>query len=135
MLLRVAVQYGTGAVGTLLLGPCVVLLSLLGLRRDGRHLLVFPEGSRCPDDGMLPFKKGGFHLAVAAQVPIVPVAVNGSRRLFPKGEPASPFGNVEVSVGEPIATAGLGADDVPELLERTRSAIVALRRRDPDFVG
>ncbi len=103
--------------------------------RAGRHVLVFPEGTRCPDDGMLPFKKGGFHLAVAAGAPILPIAVNRSRRLMPKGAPASLAGTVEILVGEPIPTAGLGPEQVDELLVRTRQAIVELRRRDPDFTG
>jgi 1-acyl-sn-glycerol-3-phosphate acyltransferase len=103
--------------------------------RRGRHVLVFPEGTRCPHDGMLPFKKGGFHLAVDAQVPILPVAVNRSRRLLPKGALWTPPGTVEVRVGEPIPTAGLGKDDVPALVERTRAAIVDMRRHDPGFDG
>jgi len=102
--------------------------------RAGRRVLVFAEGTRSPDGYLQPFKKGGFHLAVDAQVPILPVAVNGSYRLFPKGAPAARPGRLEVAVGPPIATAGLTNDDVEALLERTREVILDLRRRDPDFV-
>jgi 1-acyl-sn-glycerol-3-phosphate acyltransferase len=109
------------------------LAAAIATIRAGRHLLVFPEGTRCPDDGMLPFKKGGFHLAVDAQVPIVPVAVNLSRGLMPKGVLASLPGTLEVVVGEPIPTVGLDREAIPDLLERTRAAIIALRRGDPDF--
>jgi len=102
--------------------------------RLGRRVLVFAEGTRSPDGHLQAFKKGGFHLAVDAQVPILPVAVNGSHRLLPKGAPAIRPGRLEVAVGEPIPTAGLTKDDVPALLERTHDAILVLRRRDPDFI-
>jgi len=102
--------------------------------RAGRRVLVFAEGTRSRDGQLQAFKKGGFHLAVDAQVPILPVAVNGSHRLLPKGAPAARPGRLEVAVGPPIATAGLTKDDVEALLERTREAILALRRRDPDFL-
>jgi 1-acyl-sn-glycerol-3-phosphate acyltransferase len=102
--------------------------------RAGRRVLVFAEGTRSPDGHLQAFKKGGFHLAVDAQVPILPVAVNGSYRLFPKGALAARPGRLEVAVGPPIATAGLTTEDVGALVEQTREAILALRRRDPDFV-
>jgi 1-acyl-sn-glycerol-3-phosphate acyltransferase len=102
--------------------------------RSGRRVLVFAEGTRSPDGHLQAFKKGGFHLAIDAQVPVLPVAVNGSYRLFPKGAPAARPGRLEVAVGPPIATTGLTKDDVEALLERTREVILDLRRRDPDFV-
>lgn len=103
--------------------------------RAGRHVVVFPEGTRSPGDYLLPFKKGGFHLALDAQVPILPVALNRSRRLLAKGRSATRPGTVEVLIGKPIPTAGLGKEALDEILARTRSAITELRRRDPDFEG
>jgi 1-acyl-sn-glycerol-3-phosphate acyltransferase len=82
---------------------------------------------------MLPFKKGGFHLAVDAGAPILPVAVNGSRRLLPKGQPGSRSGVIDVVIGKPIPTAGLTKDDISALVERTRAVITEMRRQDPDF--
>ena len=102
--------------------------------RSGRHVLVFPEGTRSPGGHLLPFKKGGFHLAVDAQVPILPVAVNRSRQLLPKGRSVVRPGVIEVEVGEPIPTAGLSREAVGDLLVRSRAAIAALRSSDPDFV-
>lgn len=103
--------------------------------RAGRRVLVFAEGTRSPDGHLQAFKKGGFHLAVAAQVPVVPVAVNGSQRLLPKGAPAALAGRCEVAVGPPIPTVGLTAEDVPALVEETRVAVRSLRMRDPDFAA
>lgn len=102
--------------------------------REGRHILIFAEGTRSPDHQLHRFKKGGFHMAIEAGVPILPVAINGSRRLLPKGAPSPKPGTVSVVVGVPIETEGLGKDDLPDLMDRTRAAIIAGRRLDPDFV-
>jgi len=102
--------------------------------REGRHILVFAEGTRSPDHRLQRFKKGGFHMAIESGVPILPVAINGSRRLMPKGAPSPKPGTVTVVVGASIPTKGLGKEDLPDLMARTRDAIVAGRRLDPDFV-
>lgn len=101
--------------------------------RDGRHVLVFPEGTRAADDRLHRFKKGGFHLALDAQVPILPVAINGSRALLPKGALYARPGTVTVVVRDPVPTAGLDRDDLPELMHRVREEIRAARRLDPGF--
>ncbi len=102
--------------------------------REGRHVLVFAEGTRSLDDRLQKFKKGGFHLAIEAGVPILPVAINGSRLLLPKGAPASKSGTVSVVIGVPIETEGLAKEDLPDVMARTREAILAGRRFDPDFI-
>jgi 1-acyl-sn-glycerol-3-phosphate acyltransferase len=101
--------------------------------RSGRRVLIFAEGTRSADGSLQRFKKGAFHLAVDAQVPILPVAINGSFTLLPKGQSAVRPGVVDVVVCDPIPTAGLGKDDIPRLMEETREAILAARRLDPDF--
>jgi len=102
--------------------------------RNGKHVLIFPEGTRAHDDGMGPFKKGGFHLAVSAGVPILPVAINRSRTLLPRGRSFPKMGTVEVRIGKPIPTEGLKKADVPELLKKTRETLIELRKHDPGFV-
>ncbi len=101
--------------------------------RSGRRVLVFAEGTRSADGHLQPFKKGGFHLAIDAQVPIVPVAVNGSHALLPKGQAAARPGVVDVVICEPIPTVGLDKGDLQDLMARTREAILEARRLDPDF--
>lgn len=110
------------------------LAAATGVVRAGRVVLVFPEGTRSHHGGMLPFKKGGFHLAVDAGVPIVPVAVNRSRPIMPKGAFAARGGEVEIVVCDPIPTAGLGKDEIDDLVARTRKAIATARRSDPTFI-
>ncbi len=101
--------------------------------RSGRRVIVFAEGTRSPDGRLQQFKKGGFHIAIDAQVPILPIAINGSHTLFPKGGKVVKSGVVDVIVCEPIQTEGLTKNDIPALVEQARNAILAKRRLDPDF--
>jgi 1-acyl-sn-glycerol-3-phosphate acyltransferase len=65
-------------------------------------------------------------MAIQAQVPIVPVAVQGGRAAMRKGSAIVRPVHVSVRIGEPIATAGLTVDDRDRLIERVRTAIRAL---------
>lgn len=102
--------------------------------RDGRRVLVFAEGTRSPDGHLQQFKKGGFHLAIDAQVPILPVTVNGSHRLFPKAGASVRPGTLDVIVGRAISTVGLGKEHLGDLMAATRQEILAARRLDQDFI-
>jgi 1-acyl-sn-glycerol-3-phosphate acyltransferase len=53
--------------------------------RQGSSVVMFPEGTRTCDGQLLPFKRGGFMLAVRAGVPVIPVTINGSGRVNPGG--------------------------------------------------
>ncbi len=94
--------------------------------RGGVSVLIFPEGTRTRDGQLGPFKKGGFHLAMDAGVPIVPVALRGTRALMPRGSLRVMSGEVFVTIGAPIPTSGLTIDDRPALIERVRDAIAAM---------
>ncbi|MBI5502127.1 MAG: 1-acyl-sn-glycerol-3-phosphate acyltransferase [Deltaproteobacteria bacterium] len=101
--------------------------------RSGTNVLVFPEGTRSPDGNLLPFKKGVFHLALAAGVPIVPIRLLGSGRIIPKGSMRLGSADVDVAVGPPIRTGGLQEADLPALMERVRDAMIRLG--DPALRG
>ncbi|KAL6309766.1 hypothetical protein BKA93DRAFT_814664 [Sparassis latifolia] len=95
-----------------------------------RHssLWVFPEGTRSMREyhDMLPLKKGAFHTAVQAGVPIIPVVCENYWRLYHKGVFES--GTLKVRVLPPISTEGLTAADVSALAVHVRELmIVALR--------
>lgn len=94
--------------------------------REGNSFLIFPEGTRSRTGALLPFKKGGFIMALQAQAPIVPVAITGARDAMKKGSLIIRPVRVTVSFGPPIETAGLTMDDRDALIARTRSAVAAL---------
>ena len=93
--------------------------------RDGTNVIIFPEGTRSPSGELGPFKSGGFHLAIQAQVPVLPVSVSGSRRITPKRSLRIESGTILIRYGRPIPTLGLGVDDRQELKDRVRAAIEA----------
>ena len=94
--------------------------------RSGNSFLIFPEGTRSRTGQLLPFKKGGFIMAIEAQVPIVPVAVHGGRDAMRKGSAFVQPVMVSVNVGPPIPTAGLTMADRDALIARVRTNIQAL---------
>jgi 1-acyl-sn-glycerol-3-phosphate acyltransferase len=91
--------------------------------RGGISVIVFPEGTRSPTGRMREFKSGGFHLALEAQVPIVPVTVSGSFQLIPKRSLKVKSGTIKVAYGKPLPTRGLGVDHRHALKDRVREAI------------
>jgi 1-acyl-sn-glycerol-3-phosphate acyltransferase len=94
--------------------------------REGYSFLLAPEGTRNAGEGLLPFKKGAFVMAIKAQVPVVPVAIVGADRAMPKGQLYVTPGEVTVRFGEPVPTAGMTLEDRDALSERVRSALLAL---------
>ena len=96
--------------------------------RAGNSFLIFPEGTRSRSEDMLPFKKGGFIMAIKAQAPIVPVAVHGGRAAMQKGSWFVRPVMVDVKIGEPVETAGMSVDDRDQLIEIVRTRIEKLRQ-------
>jgi 1-acyl-sn-glycerol-3-phosphate acyltransferase len=94
--------------------------------RSGNSFLIFPEGTRSRTGQLLPFKKGGFIMAIQAQVPIVPVAVSGGRESMRKGSPIVRPARVRVRVGSAIPTAGLTLDDRDRLIEGVHETVQRL---------
>ena len=80
------------------------------LMRDGLSLIVFPEGTRSRDGRVAPFKGGSFYLALEAGLPVVPIAIVGSRHVMQKGRLATYPGRVKLIVHEPIDTTGLAGN-------------------------
>jgi 1-acyl-sn-glycerol-3-phosphate acyltransferase len=91
----------------------------------GVSVMVFAEGTRSPDGKIHEFKKGGFVTAVRRKIPILPVTVNGSRRIMPKGSLAMKPGKIQIVIGDPIDTSSYTNDTVQELIDKTRQAVIA----------
>ncbi len=96
------------------------------LMREGRTIIMFPEGTRSPTGKLGRFKKGAFVMAIKSQVPVVPVAVLGTREIMKKGNWRMSSGTVTVLVGRPVDTAGLTLKDRNQLSVRCRESILGL---------
>jgi 1-acyl-sn-glycerol-3-phosphate acyltransferase len=96
--------------------------------RAGNSFLIFPEGTRSRTGELLPFKKGGFVMAIEAQVPIVPVAVSGARAAMRKGSRIVRPVHVSVRIGRPVPTAGLRLEDRDEVIAKVRAEVQNLLR-------
>lgn len=92
--------------------------------RAGTSMVIFPEGTRSKSDRMGAFKHGSFKLALKAEVPIVPVTIDGSWRLLERTGFMTP-GKVRVVVHPPIATAGLSKEEQDILPGRVREIIAS----------
>lgn len=96
--------------------------------RSGRSVLMFPEGTRTPQGELGPLKKGPFHLATEAKVPILPVAVHGTGDILRSGDWKIRPGRVAIRVGHPIPTAdaGDGEEARAALMAKVREALLSL---------
>jgi 1-acyl-sn-glycerol-3-phosphate acyltransferase len=94
--------------------------------RLGQSVVIFAEGTRTRDGRLLPFKKGGFHLAMESGVPIVPVAIKGSRELMPRGAALIRAGTVTVEFSEPIPTEGLKNGQRDALIAKVRGRVAEM---------
>ena len=100
------------------------------LTSAGLSLIVFPEGTRSRDGRVARFKGGGFHLALGAGLPVVPLSVVGSRHVMSKGRLATRPGDVRLVVHAPIDTSGLTEDDRKAFGERVRRVLAPVAESD-----
>jgi len=96
------------------------------MRREGLSVVVFPEGTRSPDGRLRRFKRAPFLLAIEADAPVVPVAVDGGAGVLPKGEPWARPGRMDLRVGEALSTQGLEAGDRGGLARRAHDRVETL---------
>nr|CAD7611219.1 unnamed protein product [Timema genevievae] len=98
------------------------------VRENKAKLCMFPEGTRHSGTTLLPFKKGAFHVAISSQTPIQPVVVSryyfldSSKKIFNPGK-------CIITILPAIPTAGLGKEDLNDLMERTRDAMLDVYTR------
>ncbi|KAG0241880.1 putative 1-acyl-sn-glycerol-3-phosphate acyltransferase [Mortierella sp. GBAus27b] len=96
------------------------------MKKHNSGIWIFPEGTRSRLDtaDLLPFKKGAFHLAIQSQYPILPIVSQGYSHVYDSSKRSFPGGHLVIRVLEPIPTTGLTADDVNDLMERTRNLML-----------
>lgn len=92
----------------------------------GVSVTVFAEGTRSDDGSLKEFKSGGFLTAIAAGLPILPVTINGSWRTMPNKRSLSFHpGKIQVVIGDPIETTGYSRQNLTELVDKTRDAVMS----------
>lgn len=92
--------------------------------RGGASVLLFAEGTRTKDGKLQPFKRGAFALAVRSGVPVIPVAINHSFRILPKGSLRIQPADIELVLDRPIETEGLGGKGAEHtLMDKVHRAI------------
>lgn len=96
------------------------------LAKQGVSVLVFPEGTRSISGKMLPFKRGGFLLALKSTLPIVPVGIAGSREVQPKRSFRIRPGRIQVHYGSPMPVQAFGVSKKQELIQEVRGEVERL---------
>lgn len=100
----------------------------IDLLRGGSLVLLFPEGTRTPDGVVHPFKTGISMLAERSEVPVVPVAIEGSYRVWPRHRALPRPARVRVCFGEPLRYGGEGYE---RFAEEVRSRVVRMMEERP----
>ena len=101
--------------------------SMMKIGRDltgNMSILIYPEGTRSKEGKLQPLKKGGFHLALGTGLPIVPVRILGSHELLPSGALTVRPGHVIVELFDPIPTEGKTEEDIPDLMNQVKAALL-----------
>jgi 1-acyl-sn-glycerol-3-phosphate acyltransferase len=102
---------------------CQMLAAARQTLARGLPVMIFPEGTRSADGHLGPFKDGAFQLAIDAGVPVLPVAIEGTRACRPKGSLWSGKASARARILPPVATKGMQRDDVPRLRDQVRRRI------------
>lgn len=90
---------------------------------EGASIILFPEGTRSRDGKLLPFKRGGFLLALRTKTPVVPVTLNGSGKILPRGDWRIRAGEIEVIIGKPVSLEHYQMGNLRGLLNQLRRMI------------
>jgi 1-acyl-sn-glycerol-3-phosphate acyltransferase len=102
------------------------LVQATDMIRNGTSVMIFPEGTRSTDGQLLPFKKGGFLLAVDAGVPIIPIKIYNTQKVMPKGRLLVRHHRVMIQIGSPIQTSGYTRKTKDDLIARVRDAMLSM---------
>ncbi|BBY38529.1 acyl-CoA synthetase [Mycobacterium mantenii] len=105
---------------------------LTTLVRAGQSLVIFPEGRLARAPGLRPFRMGAFAVAARSGVPVVPVAIRGTRTILRPEHHFPRRGAVDITVGEPIRTSGADWAAAVELQHAVRKAVLGLSG-EPDL--
>ena len=101
------------------------------MRNEGRSVLIAPEGTRTVSPRLGSFKKGAFHLAMQAGVPIVPIVIHNSGDVQPKGDLLYHPGTVRVEVLPPVDTSNWSPAKIDEHVTEVRNMYLKALDQEP----
>jgi 1-acyl-sn-glycerol-3-phosphate acyltransferase len=93
------------------------------IKEKGYSFLIFPEGTRSRDGKIQKFRRGGFFLAVSSQAPIVPISIQGTFELMPKGSFFVKKGALKVVFHPPVPVPGSPTDDINSFMDKVKRNI------------
>jgi putative phosphoserine phosphatase/1-acylglycerol-3-phosphate O-acyltransferase len=99
--------------------------------RSGTSIMIFPEGTRTATQALGPFKKGAFHMAMQAGVPVVPIVLRNTGELMWRRSKLVQSGTVEVAVLDPIPTDDWTVDNLNRHVDEVRNLFVATLEKWP----
>ena len=102
------------------------------MRNEGKSVIIAPEGTRTVSPRLGPFKKGAFHLAMQAGVPMVPVVIHNAGDVAPKGEFVMRPATVEVDVLPPVDTSGWRPETIEEHVAEVRRMFQVMLGQDDE---
>lgn len=100
-----------------------ILRKAITILKSGKSMSIFPEGTRCRNGKMGRFKKGAFVVANMTQVPVVPVAIEGSYKIMPPGSIFLHWAPIKLTFHVPIESQSRGSENVDYLMEKSREVI------------
>lgn len=125
------IGFGSQAIGHILIDRSSIKAAIETINsakskiKDGTSVVIFPEGTRSKNHEMLPFKKGAFWIAFDLNLPILPVTINGTRKILPSGTMNLLPGKAEIIIHPAININDFSKDNIPDLIEKTRSSIIS----------
>jgi 1-acyl-sn-glycerol-3-phosphate acyltransferase len=93
---------------------------------DGYHIGILPEGSRTTTGKLGPLKKGGFHMAINTQTPILPIGISGAFSVKPKNRWWIKPGPITINIGKPIYISGENKNNINGLVKIVESKLKIL---------
>ncbi len=92
--------------------------------KQGKSIIIFPEGTRSPDGKVKSFRRGGFVLAIQSGKPVVPITIDGGYKVLPRGGLKVRSGNIKVVIGKPIDSTPYSINQKGELMQKVREVVV-----------
>ena len=97
------------------------------MKKTPRSIILYPEGTRSIDGSIQSFKKGGLVMAMNMGVPVVPIAMCGTREAMQKkGLKLSKYA-LELRIGKPIETSGIKYEQRNEFVNEVRNSVIRLK--------